>query len=73
MDMSHEDALAVQRRHEDRLMALPGVVAVGVKRRDDRLVLAVSVDPDAEVPRELDVPDLDGLPVEVERQRYEPQ
>jgi hypothetical protein len=71
MEMSHADALAVQRRHEARLMALPGVNAVGVKQRDDRLVLEVSVDPDAALPAELDAPELDGLPLQVERQRYE--
>jgi hypothetical protein len=71
MDMRYEDALAVQRRHEARLMALDGVNAVGVKLRGGRFVLEVSLDPDADLPSALTVPELDGLPLEVERRRYE--
>jgi hypothetical protein len=74
MALSHDEALTVQRRHEDRLMHLPGVNAVGVKLRDGALVLEVSVDPGADVPSELEgVDELDGLPVVIERQRYELQ
>jgi len=69
--MSYDDALAVQRRHESELLRLPGVSAAGVKRRDDHFVLEVSVDPDAQLPDELTVPDLEGLPLEVARRRYE--
>lgn len=73
MGMSYEDAVAVQRRHEGRLLSLPGVSAVGVKLRDDRPVLEVSLDPDVDVPDELNVPTLDGVPLRLERQRYELQ
>ena len=69
--MSYDDALAVQRRHEPELLRMPGVTAVGVKRHDDQFVLEVSVDPDAELPDELTVPDLEGLPLKVARRRYE--
>ncbi len=55
-------------------MGLPGVTGVGVKLHDGGLVLEVSVDPDTPVPAELvDVPAIEGLPVVVERQRYELQ
>jgi len=73
MAMSYEDAVAVQRRHEGRLLNLPGVNAVGVKVRDDRPVLEVSLDPETDLPEELNVSELDGLPLRVERQRYELQ
>jgi hypothetical protein len=73
MAMSYEDAVAVQRRHEGRLLRLPGVTAVGVKLRDGQPVLEVSVDPGVDVPAEVQVPDLDGLPLRVERQKYELQ
>ncbi|MEV5375069.1 hypothetical protein [Streptomyces nondiastaticus] len=73
MDMNQEQALEVQRRHEDRLLAMPSVTGVGVKLRDGRLVLEVDVDPAAEVPPELRRPDIDGLPLVVEKRRYEPQ
>lgn len=73
MDMNQEQALEVQRRHEDRLLAMPSVTGVGVKLRDGRLVLEVDVDPAAEVPPELRRTDIDGLPLVVEKRRYEPQ
>jgi len=74
MALTHDEALAVQRRHESRLMALPGVTGLGVKLRDGDLVLEVSVDPDKPVPAELSgLHELEGLPVVVERQRYELQ
>ncbi len=72
--MSYEQAVAVQRRHEGRLLALPGVSAVGAVVRGDRVVLQVSVDPDQDVPPDLaGLDELDGLPVVIERARYEPQ
>lgn len=71
--MSYEDAMAVQRCHEQLIMALPGVHAVGVKQRDGGLVLEVTVDPSQELPDELVRPDIDGLPLVVERDRYELQ
>jgi len=71
--MSYEEAVDVQRRHEGRLLHLPGVTSVGVKRSGDDLVLEVAVDPDAAVPAELDVAELDGLPLKVERRRYDLQ
>ncbi|KIF01554.1 hypothetical protein PL81_35005 [Streptomyces sp. RSD-27] len=73
MEMNEEQAREVQRRHEDRLLALPSVTGVGVKLRSGRLVLAVDVDPDAEVPPELSQAEIDGLPLVVEKRRYEPQ
>ncbi|MCF3105170.1 hypothetical protein IPZ58_26785 [Streptomyces roseoverticillatus] len=73
MEMNQEQALEVQRRHEDRLLAMPSVTGVGVKLRDGRLVLEVDVDPDAEIPPELRRPEIEGLPLVVEKRRYEPQ
>ena len=75
MPLSQSEAVEVQRRHEDHLMSLPGVVGVGVVLADGGdLVLKVSVDPDAEVPAELaDLSDIEGLPVSVERERFELQ
>lgn len=73
MPLSHDDALAVQRRHESDLMALPGVTGVSLVLRDPGLVLEVSVDPDAPLPPPLaDRAELDGLPLSVVRQRFEP-
>ena len=71
--MTYDEALAVQRRHEARILQLPGVTSVGVKLRDGRPVLVVSVDPRAEVPAELGEGQVDGLDVVVEARRYEPQ
>ena len=72
MTLSYDEAVAIQRAHESRIMALAGVNAVGVKIRDGVPVLEVSVDPDVDLPRELvDTRELDGLPVVIERQRYE--
>jgi hypothetical protein len=73
MEMNQEQAVAVQARNEQRILALPSVTGVGVKLRDGRLVLEVDVDPDAEVPAELRQPDIEGLPLVVEKRRYEPQ
>ena len=64
---------SVQRRHQDRILRLPGVTGIGVKLREGQLVLEVSVDPAQEVPAELRVSELDGVPLVVERRRYEPQ
>ncbi|HYT10710.1 MAG TPA: hypothetical protein VEL73_08630 [Mycobacteriales bacterium] len=71
MTMPYDDAVAVQRRHEGWIMTLPGVTGVGVKLRDGRPVLEVTVDPEAEIPAELQIEELDGLPVVVEKRRYE--
>lgn len=74
MAMTYEQAVQIQRRHEARLLALPGVGAVGAKLVGDRIVLAISVDPQVELPAELSgLEDLEGLPVVVERTRYELQ
>jgi hypothetical protein len=70
---TYDEALAVQRRHQDRILRLPGVTGIGVKLREGQLVLEVSVDPAQEVPAELRVSELDGVPLVVERRRYEPQ
>lgn len=71
--MSHDEALEVQRRHEQRIMALPGVNAMGVKLGGDGLVLEVTVDSGAGIPEELDRPEIEGLPLVVARGRYELQ
>lgn len=73
MEMTQEQALEVQRRNEQRILALPSVTGIGVKLRDSGLVLEVTVDPNAEVPPELRAPDVEGLPLVVEKRRYEPQ
>jgi hypothetical protein len=73
MTMTYDQAVAVQRRHEDRILRLPGVSGVGVKLRDGKPVLEVTVDPALEVPADLTVGELDGLPLVVQRHRYEPQ
>ncbi|HEV8651807.1 MAG TPA: hypothetical protein VG276_21020 [Actinomycetes bacterium] len=69
--MTYDDAVAVQRRHESQILGLPGVTGVGVKLRDGRPVLEVTVDPERDVPVELQLDELDGLPVVVEKRRYE--
>lgn len=54
-------------------MSMPGVTGVGVVLRDGDLVLEVSVDPDAELPAHLARrTELDGVPLRVVRQRFEP-
>lgn len=70
---TYDQALAVQRRHEDRILRLPGITGVGVKLRGSQPVLEVTVDPAHEVPAELRTAELDGVPLVVERRRYEPQ
>jgi hypothetical protein len=70
---TYDQALAVQRRHEDRILRLPGVTGVGVKLRGGEPVLEVTVDPAQKVPAELRAADLDGVPLVLERRRYEPQ
>lgn len=70
---TYDQALAVQRRHETRILRLPGVTGIGVKLRQGEPVLEVSVDPAQEVPGELRTAELDGVPLVVERRRYEPQ
>jgi len=69
---SYQQALAVQRAHEQRLITLPGVTGVAVKLRDERLALVVDLDPEADVPEELRAADVDGLPLIIERNRYRP-
>ena len=70
---AYDQALEVQRRHEDWILRLPGVTGVDVKLRAGEPVLEVTVDPAREVPNELRVAELDGVPLVVERRRYEPQ
>jgi hypothetical protein len=70
---TYDQALAVQRRHEERILRLPGVTGVGAKLRAGQPVLEVTVDPAREVPAELNVAELDGVPLVIERRRYEPQ
>lgn len=70
---TYDQALEVQRRNEDWILRLPGITGVGVKLREGNPVLEVTVDPAQEVPAELKVPELDGVPLVVERRRYKPQ
>lgn len=70
MTASYDDAVAVQRRHEDELLALPGVTGVGAKLREGRAVLVVDVDPEAEVPQQLRRDEIDGIALVVERATY---
>ena len=70
----YEATLAVQRRHETRLLGLPGVTAVATRLLDDGVALVVSVDPALPVPAELrDRDELDGARLIVARERFEPQ
>lgn len=70
MTMSYEQAVTVQRRHERRLLELPGVSAVGAKIRDGSPALVVTLDEQAALPDELAADEIDGLPLVVERGRY---
>jgi hypothetical protein len=70
MALTYDEAVAVQREHEARLIELDGVNAVGVKQTDSGLVLEVTVSPDADLPAELDADELDGLPLKVVRGGY---
>jgi len=70
MALTYDEAVAVQRQHEARLIDLAGVNAVGVKQTDSGLVLEVTVSPDAAIPPELDATELDGLPLKVVRGDY---
>lgn len=74
MTLSHDEAVAVQRRHEARIMGLPGVTGIGVKLVDGALVLEVSVAPGHRVPSELAGHDtIDGVPLVVVERTYDPQ
>ncbi|MDQ6659081.1 MAG: hypothetical protein M3Z00_12820 [Actinomycetota bacterium] len=73
MTMSYQQAVVVQHHHQRRLLALPGVSAVGVKVRDEQPVLVVTIDEGIELPELLRSADIDGLPLTVERGRYLPQ
>jgi hypothetical protein len=67
---TYEEAVEIQRRHEERLSGTPGVTGLGAALVDGRVVLRVFVDPDATVG---ELPDeVEGLPVVVERARIEP-
>ena len=70
MALTYDEAVAVQREHEARLIHLTGVNAVGVKQTDAGLVLEVTVAPEADLPDELDADELDGLPLKVVRGGY---
>ncbi|GEL98170.1 hypothetical protein [Cellulomonas terrae] len=70
MALTYDEAVAVQRQHEARLIELDGVNAVGVKQTDSGLVLEVTVSPDVDLPSELDAAELDGLPLKVVRGGY---
>ena len=71
MTHTHDEALAVQRRHEARIMALPGVTGMGVKLVDGVIVIEVSVAEDSAVPPSLDGhEDLDGVPLHVVKRTY---
>ncbi|MFE2070547.1 hypothetical protein ACFXDH_50720 [Streptomyces sp. NPDC059467] len=49
------------------------MTGIGLKLRDGRLVPEVTVEPETEVPAQLRVPDVEGLPLVVEKRRYEAQ
>lgn len=67
---TYDEAVEIQRRHEDELACLPGVTALGAALVEGRIVLRVFVDRDATPPA---LPDeVEGLPVVVERARIEP-
>jgi hypothetical protein len=70
---TYDQAIEVKRRHEGRILGLPGITGVGVKLRDGAPVLEITVDPERPVPAELQVTELDGVQLVVERRRYEPQ
>ncbi len=66
---TYDEAVEIQRRHEDELACLPGVTAFGAALVEGRIVLRVFVDRDAPA----GLPDeVEGLPVVVERARVEP-
>ena len=67
---TYEEAVEIQRRHEELLAGTAGVTGFGAALVGGRIVLRVFVDPDAaagELPDEIE-----GLPVVVERARIEP-
>ena len=67
---TYDEALEIQRRHEDELTGTPGVTGFGAALVEGRVVLRVFVDPAVPAPG---LPDeVDGLPVVVERVRIEP-
>ena len=70
MALTYDEAVAVQRAHESRLLALDGVNAVGVRQTASGLVLEVTVAPDVELPAELRAAELGGLPLKVVRGRF---
>jgi hypothetical protein len=66
----YDEAVEIQRRHEDELMGTPGVTGVGAALVEGRIVLRVFVDPGAAPPA---LPDeVEGLPVVVVRTTIEP-
>jgi hypothetical protein len=74
MPMTYDEAVQIMRRHEARLMALPGVKDLNPVLRDGAPVLEIRADPDVDLPAELvDGTDLDGLPVQVLREPFELQ
>jgi len=70
MALTYDEAVAVQRRHEARIMALPGVNGVGVKQTASGPVLEVTVAPGGDLPSALAAAELDGVPLKVVRGRY---
>ena len=70
MALTYDEAVAIQRQHEGRLLALDGVSAVGVKQTASGLVLEVTLAPEVDLPSELDTADLDGLPLKGVRGRF---
>ncbi|UJP40607.1 hypothetical protein [Cellulomonas palmilytica] len=70
MALTYDEAVAIQRRHEARLMALPGVNAVGVKQTSTGPVLEVTVAPDVDLAAELTVDEVGGVPLTVVRGRF---
>jgi hypothetical protein len=74
MTLSHEEAVAVQHRHEAHIMGLPGVTGIGVKLVGGALVLEVTVARGHHVPAELAGQDaIDGVPLTVVERSYDLQ
>jgi hypothetical protein len=65
LEMELERLREIQSRVEDEVLALPGVVGLGIGREEDRLVFSILVDASA---RPADLPtDLEGVPTRVQR------
>ena len=70
---TRDEAEVVRRRHESRMVSTPGVTGVDVREDEPgNAVIVVYTDDEAGLPDWLSGQTLDGVPLRLQRRRFDP-